>query len=283
MTIFRCCVLALCLVLAGCSTSPATVPDGPNSPTTTVSISERTDDYLPGLAANEFVPAAGSPSILVVLVPGGAWLTADPTGLAGLARFLAGHGVLAVTVEVRAAEDGVAYPVPVDDVICAIAFAESRAASNGAVPTHVIALGHSTGAHLAALSALAEPEEVPSCPDTVRLPDGLIGLAGTYDVSMMPEIAVNLFGMPAEASPQLWESGNPMSKVGHRPKVPVLLLHGEVDEVVPVWFTQEFAKALEGAGHPTVVEIVPGAGHHEIYQSQTSGDLIMTWLRSLDG
>jgi acetyl esterase/lipase len=248
-----------------------------------VPISESTARYLPGLAAHLFAPQAGSRSTLVVLVPGGAWLTADPTGLIGLARFLAQHGVLAAAVEVRAAVDGVVYPIPVDDVICAVAFAESWAASNGNVPTHVIALGHSTGAHLAALSALVEPEEIPSCPDPVRLPDGLIGLAGTYDVSMMPEIAVNLFGVPAETSPQLWESGNPISKVGLRPEVPVLLLHGDADELVPVWFTNEFGGALEDAGHVTVIEIVSGAGHHDIYQPETSGDLILTWLRSLDG
>jgi len=258
-------------------------------PTTTVPAAtapSRTEqvvaDYLPGLEARVFIPGEVERAPLVVMVPGGSWLTADPAGLEGLAEYLAAAGLVAAPVVVRAAEDGVVFPTPVEDVLCAVAFAAESATSNGVVPGPVVVLGHSSGAHLAALAALAAGDFDPECPYPEVTPAALIGMSGTYDVSLLPDLAEPLFGAPLESKPGLWESGNPVSRAGLRPDLRVLLIHGDSDDLVPMSFTTGFAAALEAGGHPTTVEVVAGADHHQIYSAEASGDLIVNWVGDLD-
>jgi acetyl esterase/lipase len=259
------------LVSASTAAAPASTAGAPAATTGTVS------EYLPGLEARFYPSTDAGRAALLVMVPGGGWQTADPSGLDGLARELADSGIFTATVEVRAGEDEVLYPVPVEDVLCAVAFVVTTARFDGIEPGPVIVLGHSTGAHLAALAVLATSDYSPACPDPVVVPDALIGMAGTYDVGIVPGIARRLFGVSPEADPALWESGNPVLRAGLRPEVPVLLIHGDADDLVPISFTTEFAAALERGGHVVTVEILTGADHHEIYSAGASGALIADW------
>lgn len=260
---------------ASTDAAPAATTVAPGATTGTVG------EYLPGLEARFYPSIDAARAALLVMVPGGGWQTADPAGLDGLARELADSGIFTATVEVRAGEDEVVYPIPVEDVLCAVAFVVTTARSEGVAPGPVIVLGHSTGAHLAALAVLAASDYSPECPDPVVAPDALIGMAGTYDVGIVPGIARRLFGVSPEADPALWESGNPVLRAGLRPEVPVLLIHGDADDLVPISFTSEFAAALERGGHVVTVEIVTGADHHEIYSAGASGGLIADWTEQL--
>jgi len=286
--------LVLASLLAGCSspqppssqppstslpppTSPASLP-APTGTSPTVSLPE---EYLPGLEANVFLPVDGTAPIpLVVMIPGGAWRTADPSGFAGLARHLAGAGIMAVTVSVRAAVDGVVYPTPVEDVLCAVGFAAGTAEANRIELGSIVLLGHSSGAHLATLAALAPEDFTPDCAWVTTRADALVAIAGPYDVAR-DAVAESLFGVAYSADPNLWDSGNPLLKVGLRPDLPVLLIHGEDDTIVPTSFTTEFGAALEEAGHRTTVIILPEANHDDIYSAGVSGDLIVDWVADL--
>lgn len=217
---------------------------------------------------------------LVVLVPGGGWVTADPAGLLGLAEGLAAAGVAAAPAHIRAAEDGVVHPVPVEDVLCEVASAAAEARAQGFDPDPVVVLGHSSGAHLAALAVLAFHDYAPSCDHPAVTPDGLVGISGPYDISRLPGVAAALLGTGPEEDPQGWADANPVERAGLRPGVPVLLVHGSADDVVPADFTSEFARALRRGGHPTTVELVPGADHHSIYGADVAGPLVARWLVS---
>jgi acetyl esterase/lipase len=139
------------LVSASTAAAPASTAGAPAATTGTVS------EYLPGLEARFYPSTDAGRAALLVMVPGGGWQTADPSGLDGLARELADSGIFTATVEVRAGEDEVLYPVPVEDVLCAVAFVVTTARFDGIEPGPVIVLGHSTGAHLAALAVLPPP------------------------------------------------------------------------------------------------------------------------------
>ncbi|HVR80376.1 MAG TPA: alpha/beta hydrolase [Acidimicrobiia bacterium] len=290
----RLAALVLASLLAGCSspepafssnsttslpptTSPALAP--PTTGTSpTVSVPE---EYLPGLEANVFLPVDGTAPIpLVVMIPGGAWRTADPFGFAGLARHLADAGIMAVTVSVRAAVDGVVYPTPVEDVLCAVGFAADTAEANRIELGSIVLLGHSSGAHLAALAALAPEDYASDCAGATTRASALVAIAGPYDVTQ-DAVAESLFGVAYSADPDLWDSGNALLKAGLRPDLPVLLIHGEDDTIVPSSFTTEFGAALEEAGHRTTLIILPGANHDDIYSAGVSGDLIVDWVADL--
>jgi len=113
-------VASLLLCLASCADGSST-DDGSAGPVS--------HEYLPGLAAYPHVPEGVDRAPVVVMVPGGSWASADPTGYAGLAESLADVGIVAVPVTIRAGQDGVTYPVPVEDVLCALADGAATALS----------------------------------------------------------------------------------------------------------------------------------------------------------
>jgi acetyl esterase/lipase len=262
-----CCVLAVGTVLGACS-----------SATTPLRHQVGTTDYLPGVAADVFLPGRAERAPVVVLIPGGAWLTADRRGLRPLAEELAEHGIVAVAATYRAARDGVRFPVPVSDVVCAIDFAVARTRAAGITPGPVIVLGHSSGAHLAALAALATSHFRGVCRYPPARVDGLIGLAGPYDVMSLQGVADPLFGASAADDPAAWRAGNAVTWMARRPDLPALLVHGADDKDVSTTFTTSFADRLRATGHSVRVELVPGAGHGDIYRPELIAGRVIAWV-----
>lgn len=267
-------VVALALLAAACGHgSPSAAPTHSRTGAPPLSV-----EYAPGLVESVYLPAGRRTAPLVLMVPGGSWASAHPAGLADLAGYLADAGSVAAPARIRAAEDGVRYPVPLDDVLCALATAVATARSHGVEPRPVAVLGHSSGAHLAALAVLASADYSGACTAPRVRPDALIGLAGPYDVSQVPDMAQALFGSSPEQSPAVWAAGNPVRRAALRPEVPVLLVHGDDDTVVPTSFTADFAARLRQAGHPVAMELVPGATHGSVYSSAVAGPIITRWL-----
>jgi acetyl esterase/lipase len=79
-------------------------------------------------------------------------------------------------------DSGKYFPVPVQDVACGLGYAVE--ATDGLEVAEVVLGGHSSGAHMAALVALA-PEEFANaeCPYESTAPDALIGIPGPYDIT----------------------------------------------------------------------------------------------------
>lgn len=240
-----------------------------------------TVDYRPGVAADVFLPVPVSRAPLVVLVPGGGWVSADRRGLRPLADRLAAQGMVAVTAGYRAAGDGARFPVPVQDVECAIGFAVARSRQAGIEPSPVVALGHSAGAQLAVLAALTGTRFAAPCPYPPARIDAVIGLAGPYDILSLPSVAEPLFGVAPGAAPARWREADPVTWVRQRPELPVLLVHGADDTTVSPILTTSFADRLRAAGHRVQVEIVPGADHGSIYRPAVVADRIVRWIATL--
>jgi acetyl esterase/lipase len=264
---------ASALLLASCGGDGSSAEQGSAGPTTR--------GYGSGRTAYPHVPDGVTAAPVVVMVPGGGWVSADPSGLGPLADALADAGVLAVPVTIRAAQDGVTYPVPVEDVRCALAAGAAIAADAGVEPTALVLLGHSSGAHLSAVAALAPDTVAPTCDDPLVDADGLVGLAGPYDVRAFADGAEALFGTTPEEDPGTWALADPLLLADRRPGLPVLLLHGDADEVVPVEATRSFAAALEAGGHDTTVTIVPGADHDRIYSPDVVAEAVADWVEGL--
>ena len=270
-------VMAAAVVLAAACSSSGSHQDGA-PPSHRVA----TTQYRPGVAADVFLPSPRPHRApLVVLVPGGGWAHADPTGLRPLADYLAGAGIAAVTASYRTAQQGVHFPVPASDVECAIDFAVAKVRAAGIDPAPVIVLGHSAGAHLALLVALTGDRFRTQCQYPAVRVDAAIGLAGPYDIAQLPQVAQTLFARSAADDPAAWRAANPVTWVSLRPELRVLLLHGTADTTVPPAFTTAFAGRLRAAGHAVQVELVPGADHAAIYHVQVVGDRLVRWLRGL--
>jgi acetyl esterase/lipase len=249
-----------CLALASCS---------PDEPTAGAPGSPGPEEYLPGLSAT--VDLVDDARAVVVIVPGGAWAQVwDPPGFRPLAEAFVDAGYSVVQIAYRTAETEAFYPLPLQDVVCAGAYAAKLVPD---VP--VVLVGHSAGAQLVALAALRP--DAGACPYPEHPADAVVGLAGPYDVERLGDLAENLFGVPEHQDRELWHEGNPIVWVDERPEVPFLLAHGTADSL-PASFARDMAEALEGAGHPVTLEVLDGREHNDMYQADVVAEMIVDWL-----
>jgi len=270
-------VLCGCLV-AACGVDPSAAPG--SSPSAVLPDEQQ---IRPGVAAAVTEPGGPAEAVVVVLVPGGGWVSADPSGLAPLAEHLASRGAVVVTLRYRTATEGAYFPEPALDIECGIAFASTAAGrvlddrGLGDDPT-IAVVGHSAGAQLSAVAALSPTTLDPGCPYPSADADALIGLAGPYDVVAAERQAVNLFG-PEYPRLDQWDAGNPIVLASQRPELPVLLLHGEDDPLVPVAASETFAQALDEGGHPVELDVLAGVDHDSVYSAEVAGPVISSWLQ----
>ena len=269
--------VAVATAVAAC----AEAPTGPvPSPPGEVAV-PRAHDYLPGLLAYPHVPVGVTSAPVVVMIPGGSWRSAVPDGLNPLAAALAEQGVLAMPVRIRVADDGATWPVPVEDVLCALADGVATAHEHDIEPAAVVLLGHSAGAHLAAVAALTPDRFSPGCRDEVVAPDAVVGLAGPYDIRRFADPARALLGEGSSPEGPLWAAANPVLLVDGSPDVSFLLLHGTGDDVVAPSFSTDFGAALDEAGHPTTVAVLEGVDHQEVYWPDVAAGPVVRWLATL--
>jgi acetyl esterase/lipase len=221
-------------------------------------------------------PDGEGPFPVVVMVHGGGWVAGDGSGFRPLARFLADEGFIALNAEYTlATPEHPGFPDALDDIACVVQYARSVDGSDGTV----VLLGHSAGAHIAAVVALTGDLYGQGCPypgDPV--PERFIGLAGPYDAERVGFIMNPFFGGNASELPDAWRAGNPQLLTDQNPGLETLLIHGDSDGIVPIDFSYDFAAALEASGSEVLVEPVEGATHLMVIEPGIVGDLIATWL-----
>ena len=210
-----------------------------------------------------------------VLVHGGGWVAGSPALMDDLAGFLTDEGYLTLSAPYTLADGAAGFPTAVDDIACAVRHVAAHPDGDGTV----VVIGHSAGAHLAALVALDEGSYGMGCPvrDPV-VPDRLVGLAGPYDVARLGPLIGPFFGVGPSDDPELWVRGNPLFQTGNNPGLSSLIMHGEEDGLVSLDFATDFSAALIEAGTEAVVEVVEGARHNDMHDPDVVGDLIVTWL-----
>jgi acetyl esterase/lipase len=158
----------------------------------------------------------------------------------------------------------------------------------------VSVIGHSAGGHLALWAAGREklPSGAPGAdPPRARVPlrraialAGVCDLAGAYrdDRSKIGQhggaVRALMGGSPDEL-PERYALGDPLALVPLR--MPVLLVHGVLDETVSVKFIRNYARAaLLVGGEVELVEIAGEAGRHRAHIDPrgSSWEAVMRWL-----
>lgn len=278
-------VLGLALVLAACSPSDpgSSSPDSSATASTAGPIVESavTAEYLPGLAATVRVPEGLGAAPLVVLVPGGGWSSADPSGLVPLAERLTASGATTSLVTYSTTSTGAVFPQPADDVACAVRWSAQEATTLGHPPSIVAVVGHSAGGHLATLVALSGNEFGRGCSAPPVTLDGVVGLAGVYDVNWDVSALDALFAGDdtpdgrAKGSPLQWARSGPPSGLE------VLLVHGDADDQVPLEQSTVLADALVDSGVDVKIDVLPGEDHMTVIDKDVAGPLIQQWLADL--
>lgn len=207
---------------------------------------QRLDLYLPDPAAD------GAP--LVVFFYGGAWRRGEKEDYEFVAAALAGSG-LAVAVPDYRLWPEVTYPAFVEDGAAALAWLSANAPDHDLDGRPVYLMGHSAGAHTAALLAL-EPafrRRAGAAPMDIA---GLVGLSGPYDFLPLDEGSYLQEVFPPAAR----EDSQPIRYVsGDDP--PALLIHGLDDALVEPGNSERLAEALADAGVEVTLRLYEDRGH----------------------
>ena len=198
------------------------------------------------------VQAANAP--VVVFFYGGRWEEGSPRDFRFVGQALASRGFLTMIPDYRH-YPAVKIPVFVDDAARAVRWTQDQVQRYGGDSKKIFLMGHSSGAHLAAMLAL-DPEFFARAGVEPARIKGMVGLAGPYDFLPLTDADLrDMFGPPEK-----FELSQPISYVdGANP--PLLLLHGEDDETVRVKNTRNLAAAVERAGGPVETFIYPKMSH----------------------
>jgi acetyl esterase/lipase len=243
-----------------------------------------TAEYLPGVEADLYLPGRprGRTLPLVVMVPGGGWRTADRSGLGQLAEALVADGVAVSNATYRVGQEASRFPVPAQDVTCAVDAAVAAVRRSGLRPDPVVLLGHSAGAHLSSLAAFGAPHfRTARCPYPRTRVDGWVGLSGVYDLRIVGEWSWTMMGGTAEELPELYARAATETYLGAggRTHVDALVVQGDTDEILQsTSVATDFAALLRERGYDTSLRIVAGADHNATYQAPVVADTILRWL-----
>jgi acetyl esterase/lipase len=210
-----------------------------------------------GQSLDLYVPRAPwrgpGPRPTVMFVYGGSW----ETGSKGIYKFaaeaLVSQGWVAVIPDYRK-YPAVRWPVFVEDCAAAAEWTARHSKDWGGDPGHVLAMGHSAGAHIVTLLAL-DPRYARLMP-TLPSFAGVIGLSGPYDFLPLTGPTVRKIFATADDL-QLTQ---PIHFADHR-AAPMLLMHGDDDDTVWPRNTSNLAQALRAAGSAVEEIHYPGVDH----------------------
>lgn len=213
---------------------------------------------LPRQRLDVYVPiAAGGPYPTVVFFYGGRWTFGNREDYRFVGQALASRGILTVVADYRHYPE-VRFPAFVEDGARAVAWTHRKIHEFGGDPDRLFLMGHSAGAHIAAMLATDERYLRREGGGRQWLA-GFIGLSGPYDFLPLTDgDLVEIFG-PADLQP----ASQPVNFVDDRAP-PMLLMHGLGDDTVRVRNTRNLAARALSSGVPVTTIYYPDLGHVRI-------------------
>jgi acetyl esterase/lipase len=208
---------------------------------------QRLDVYVPDRVS-------GEPSPLVVFWHGGRWSFGDKAEYRFVGAALAELGYVAVLPNYRLYPE-VKMPGFMDDAARAGQWAAAHAGEFGADANRLYLMGHSAGAHLAALVTLDSRFFAATGRPAPPIA-GVIGLSGPYDFLPLLEADVqDMFGPPLN-----YPDSQPINFV-RCDAPPMLLVHGLKDDTVWPKNSRNLATALRARGVSVTLKLYPKVVH----------------------
>lgn len=212
---------------------------------------------LPPQRLDVYKPAGAGSAPVVIFIHGGGWDSGDKNQYRFVGATLAEQGWVGVVINYRLYPD-VKFPAFVNDAALAVAFVRAHAAEWGGDPDKIYLLGHSAGAHIAALLALDDDYLQQAGDDTHSL-RGVIGLAGAYDfIPFVYDYMHDLFG------PEIRYPFSQPVNFASADAPPLLLLQGLSDTEVLPRNTINLVAAMRKHGGSVQAQYYAGVNHIDI-------------------
>ncbi len=216
------------------------------------------------------------PLPVIVWIHGGGWMAGNKDDAIGLLCGFAQRGYACVSVEYRFADVAV-FPAQIHDCKAAIRFLRAHAQEYGLDAQRIGAWGDSAGGHLAAL--LGTSGDVPELKGDGGNPEqssrvqavcdwyGPVGFAEAAMAQDHP-ISVLLGGTP-QSRRELARQADPITFLS-ADDPPILIMHGDRDELVPLQLSRGFADALSAGSVDVTLDVIRGAGHGDGFWGVTA-------------
>jgi acetyl esterase/lipase len=209
------------------------------------------------------------PSPVIVFVHGGGWVAGTKTGTPGMSYFLelARRGYTTFSIDYRLAPTDT-FPAQIIDVKCAVRSIRAHAQEYNIDPKRIGAWGASAGGHLVALLGTADQSagwDVGQYLDQSSRVNVVVDMYGVHDftteyvVGNLRGLDRMVFGAQSPIDPKLAQA-SPVTYISPDDP-PFLLLHGDMDETIPVTQSQIFHDRLVAGGVSSVYVVVHNAGH----------------------
>lgn len=220
-----------------------------------------------------YMPAAIKSPYLIVWVHGGAWSSGSkespPLGL-----LPAGYALASINYRLSGEAP---FPACIYDIKAAIRFLRGNAKKYGYRADKIIIWGSSAGGHLVALVGTTnkdpslegdlgnyknESSSVQIILDFYGPTDFLTILdqSTPHGISVRVPALTALLGKPVEQVPDIARKASPVFQVDSTDP-PLLIVHGDQDNQVPVNQSIELMEAYKKRGLPVQLEFIAGAGH----------------------
>lgn len=202
-----------------------------------------------------FTPVGRPDGPIVLFLYGGAWTSGDRATYEFVGTALAARGITTVVADYRLFPQ-VRFPGFVEDAARAYGWVDRHLAREGGRRRPVWLMGHSAGAHIAAMLAV-DPRWIARAAPQASPPAGLVGLAGPYAFDPTTwDTTAEIFAPVAGRADRARPAHLVRARIG-----PTLLLHGGDDRTVGLFNTRDFAAALRSRGTSVRTVVYPDIGH----------------------
>ena len=208
------------------------------------------------------------PLPVILFIHGGGWKGGDRSDMAFYCLKYAERGYITATISYRFSQEA-PFPAAVSDAKCAVRFLRAHAAQYGISPNQIAVSGNSAGGHLAMMvgysSDRPEFEGEGGNPGVSSAVQAVIDFYGPVDLTTefarkQGVLKSFLGGKTWEEAPDLFKKASPITYLNPGDP-PTLVIHGTIDDIVPIDQADLLAGKLKELGIPCMYDRVEGWPH----------------------
>ena len=224
------------------------------------------------LSLDIYSPKTGKNHRVMLMIHGGGWSKGDKSSkyvCEGKSRYFVSKGYVFVSINYRLSPK-VKHPAHVEDVAAALAYIHNNIAKYGGNPDEIVIMGHSAGAHLAALVSVDE-RKLKNYGKNLDIIKGTILLDGAaYNLPRSMTMVGNkpfikkMYETAFGTNEKGWKDASPVTFIKPGKQIPPFLIFRAGKRKGNKILTEELSNRLNKAGYKSRTVQAPNKNHGEV-------------------